>query len=75
MEHLTLQDGLVEVEVDGKRKKPKAGGTARCQADKSRAIRNAGKSEAKVLLVVIHRWRGANAGFMPFGHCKRFELR
>lgn len=55
MEYLTLQNGLVEVEVDGKRKKLKAGGTARYQADKSHAIRNVGKSEVKALLIVIHR--------------------
>jgi len=55
MEHLTLLHGGVEVAVDGVKKKLKTGGTARYQADKSHAIRNIGKSEAKALLVVIHR--------------------
>ncbi len=55
MEYLTLLHGALEVEVDGIKKKLKTGGTARYQADKSHAIRNAGKSEAKALLVVIHR--------------------
>lgn len=54
-EYLTLLNGALEVEVDGVKKKLKAGGTARYQADKSHAIRNAGKAEAKALLVVIHR--------------------
>jgi transcriptional regulator with XRE-family HTH domain len=54
-EYLTLLHGVVEVEVDGTKKKLKAGGTARYAADKSHAIRNAGKAEAKALLVVIHR--------------------
>lgn len=55
MEYLTLLHGVLEVEVDGKKKKLKAGGTARYQADKNHAIRNVGKTEAKALLVVIHR--------------------
>jgi len=55
MEHLTLLHGGVEVVVDGVKKKLKIGGTARYQADKNHAIRNIGKSEAKALLVVIHR--------------------
>lgn len=55
MEYLTLLNGVLEVEVDGVRKKLKAGGTARYQADKAHAIRNAGKTEARALLVVIHR--------------------
>jgi XRE family transcriptional regulator, regulator of sulfur utilization len=54
-EYLTLLQGTLEVEVDGTRKKLKAGGTARYQADKNHAIRNVGKSEAKALLVVTHR--------------------
>ncbi len=54
-EYLTLLHGTVEVEVDGIKKKLKAGGTARYQADKNHAIRNAGKAESKALLVVIHR--------------------
>lgn len=55
MEYLTLLHGAIELEVDGVKKKLKAGGTARYQADKNHAIRNAGKAEAKALLVVIHR--------------------
>jgi transcriptional regulator with XRE-family HTH domain len=54
-EYLTLLNGTVEIEVEGEKKKLKAGGTARYQADRSHAIRNAGKTEAKALLVVIHR--------------------
>jgi XRE family transcriptional regulator, regulator of sulfur utilization len=54
-EHLTLLQGTMEVEVGSLRKKLKIGGTARYQADQSHAIRNSGKTEAKALLVVIHR--------------------
>lgn len=54
-EYLTLLNGALEVEVDGVKKKLKAGGTARYLADKNHAIRNMGKTEAKALLVVIHR--------------------
>jgi transcriptional regulator with XRE-family HTH domain len=54
-EHLTVLQGSIEVEVDGLRKKLKSGATARYGADKSHAIRNVGKAEAKALLVVIHR--------------------
>jgi transcriptional regulator with XRE-family HTH domain len=54
-EHLTLLQGSVEVEVDGIKKKLKIGGTARYEADKNHAIRNLGKTEAKALMVVIHR--------------------
>jgi hypothetical protein len=43
------------VESGESKKKLKVGGTARYEADKSHAIRNAGKTEAKALLVVIHR--------------------
>lgn len=55
MEYLTLLHGTAEVEVEGVKKKLKAGGTARYQADKNHAIRNTGKTEAKGLLVVTHR--------------------
>lgn len=55
MEYLTLLNGAIEVEVNGVGKKLKAGDTARYQADKSHAIRNTGKTEAKALLVVTHR--------------------
>jgi transcriptional regulator with XRE-family HTH domain len=54
-EYLTLLHGTLEVEVDGTKKKLKTGGSARYAADKAHAIRNAGKTEAKALLVVIHR--------------------
>ncbi len=54
-EHLTLLHGTLEIEVDGEKKKLKHGATARYQADKNHAIRNTGKTEAKALLVVIHR--------------------
>lgn len=54
-EYVTLLQGALEIEVDGTKKKLKAGGTARYLADKSHAIRNLGKTEAKALLVVIHR--------------------
>lgn len=55
MEHLSVLQGMIELEVGEIRKKLKAGSTARYQADTGHAIRNAGKSEAKALLVVIHR--------------------
>ncbi len=55
VEHLTLLSGVVDVQVDNSTKKLKAGGTARYHADRSHAIVNAGKTEAKALLVVIHR--------------------
>lgn len=54
-EHLTLLQGQVEVEVEGNKKKLKVGGTARYEADRNHAIRNTGKTEAKALMVVIHR--------------------
>lgn len=55
MEHLTVLHGALEVEVEGTKRKLKLGGTARYQADRKHAIRNAGKTEAKALMVVIHR--------------------
>ncbi len=55
IEHLTVLHGALEVEVDGSKRKIKNGGTARYQADRSHAIRNSGKTEAKALMVVIHR--------------------
>jgi transcriptional regulator with XRE-family HTH domain len=54
-EHLTLLHGTMEVEVDGEKKKLKAGATARYQVDRNHTIRNAGKTEARALLVVVHR--------------------
>jgi transcriptional regulator with XRE-family HTH domain len=55
VEHLTVLHGALEVEVEGSKRKVKLGGTARYQADRSHAIRNVGKTEAKALMVVIHR--------------------
>ena len=54
-EHLTLLHGSVEVEVGSSKKKVKLGATARYPADQQHIIRNLGKTEAKALLVVIHR--------------------
>lgn len=54
-EHLTLLHGSVELEVEGNKKRLKLGATARYEADRSHAIRNVGKTEAKALMVVIHR--------------------
>ena len=54
-EHLTLLQGAMELEVDGEKKRLKTGATARYRADRNQTIRNAGKTEAKALLVVIHR--------------------
>jgi transcriptional regulator with XRE-family HTH domain len=54
-EHLTLLSGAMEVEVGASKKKLKIGATARYAADLPHAIRNVGKTEAKALLVVIHR--------------------
>ncbi|WP_206957524.1 helix-turn-helix domain-containing protein [Trinickia acidisoli] len=53
-EHLTVLAGAIEVEADGDTKRLKLADTARYQADVPHAIRNAGKTEAKALLVVIH---------------------
>jgi transcriptional regulator with XRE-family HTH domain len=54
-EHVTVLNGAVEVEVAGSVRKVKSGGTARYPADQNHALRNAGKTEAKALLVVVHR--------------------
>ncbi|MBV6323690.1 helix-turn-helix domain-containing protein [Duganella violaceipulchra] len=54
-EHLTLLHGSVEVEVGPDKKKMKLGSTARYPGDQQHIIRNVGKTEAKALLVVIHR--------------------
>jgi XRE family transcriptional regulator, regulator of sulfur utilization len=54
-EHLTVINGTVELEVGADRKKVRHGSTARYPADQSHAIRNHGKTEAKALLVVVHR--------------------
>jgi transcriptional regulator with XRE-family HTH domain len=54
-EHLTVITGTVELEVGAEKRKIKHGATARYPADQTHAIRNAGKAEAKALLVVVHR--------------------
>ncbi|MDB5908812.1 MAG: DNA-binding protein [Massilia sp.] len=54
-EHLTVLHGALEVEVGAVKKKIKIGGTARYAADQGHVIRNTGKTEAKALLVVVHR--------------------
>jgi XRE family transcriptional regulator, regulator of sulfur utilization len=54
-EHLTVLHGTLEVEVGSSVRKVKMGGTARYPADQDHAIRNVGKTEAKALLVVVHR--------------------
>ncbi|SDG79527.1 MULTISPECIES: helix-turn-helix domain-containing protein [unclassified Duganella] len=54
-EHLTLLHGSVELEVGTSKKKVKLGATARYPADQQHIIRNVGKTEAKALLIVIHR--------------------
>ena len=54
-EHLTLLQGAVELDVNGEKKKLKIGATARYRADCPHSIRNTGKSEARALMVVIHR--------------------
>ncbi|CAB3655249.1 hypothetical protein LMG24238_01369 [Paraburkholderia sediminicola] len=53
-EHLTVLQGSIEIEAAGATKRLKAADTARYVADEPHAIRNAGKGEAKALLVVIH---------------------
>jgi transcriptional regulator with XRE-family HTH domain len=54
-EHLTIVTGTVELEVGAEKKKIKHGATARYPADQNHVIRNAGKTEAKALMVVVHR--------------------
>ena len=54
-EHLTVITGTIELEVGAEKKKIKHGGTARYPADYDHVIRNAGKTEAKALLVVVQR--------------------
>ena len=53
-EHLTVLQGSIEIEAAGTTKRLKAADTARYVADEPHAIRNAGKGEARALLVVIH---------------------
>jgi len=54
-EHLTVIAGAVDLEVGGETKRIRHGATARYPADQAHAIRNAGKSEARAMLVVVHR--------------------
>lgn len=54
-EHVTLLHGNIEIEVGTDKKKLKMGGTARYPADQNHVLRNTGKTEAKALLVVVHR--------------------
>lgn len=55
IEHLTVVTGAVEVEVGAEKRKIKHGGTARYPADQNHTIRNLAKTEAKALMVVVHR--------------------
>jgi len=54
-EHLTVLHGTVEVEVGADKHKLRIGATARYAADQGHVLRNPGKTEAKALLVVVHR--------------------
>jgi transcriptional regulator with XRE-family HTH domain len=54
-EHMTVLNGAIEVEVGVNKRKVRTGGTARYPADQDHVLRNAGKTEAKALLVVVHR--------------------
>ncbi len=53
-EHLTVLQGAIDIEAAGATRRLKVADTARYLADEPHAIRNAGKTEAKALLVVIH---------------------
>jgi XRE family transcriptional regulator, regulator of sulfur utilization len=53
-EHLTVLHGTLEVEVDGQSRRLRTGDTARYSADRTHAIRNAGKQAATALMVVVH---------------------
>lgn len=54
-EHLTVIAGSVDLEVGGETKRIRHGATARYPADLDHSIRNAGKGEARAMLVVVHR--------------------
>jgi transcriptional regulator with XRE-family HTH domain len=54
-EHLTVLNGAIEVEVGATKRKVRTGGTARYPADQDHVLRNVAKTEAKALLVVVHR--------------------
>lgn len=53
-EHLTVLHGTIDVESGDSTQRLKAADTARYVADRPHAIRNAGKGDARALLVVIH---------------------
>nr|WP_090548628.1 XRE family transcriptional regulator [Paraburkholderia caballeronis] len=53
-EHLTVLQGTIDVEAAGSAQRLKTADTARYVADQPHAIRNAGKGDARALLVVIH---------------------
>ncbi|PLZ04127.1 DNA-binding protein [Burkholderia sp. WAC0059] len=53
-EHLTVLHGSIDVEAADTTRRLKVADTARYAADQPHAIRNAGKNEARALLVVIH---------------------
>lgn len=53
-EHLTVLQGVVDVAVEGLSKRVRVGETARYAADALHEIRNAGRSTARGLLIVIH---------------------
>jgi transcriptional regulator with XRE-family HTH domain len=55
VEHLTVLHGTIEVTVGEERQRLRSGATARYPADRPHALRNAGKQEAKALMVVVHR--------------------
>ena len=54
-EHLTVLQGAMEIEAAAASRRLKVGDTARYPADEPHAIRNPGKTEARALLIVIHR--------------------
>lgn len=54
-EHLTVISGAIELQVGSEKKKIRHGATARYSADHDHVIKNIGKTEAKALLVVVHR--------------------
>ena len=53
-EHLTVQNGAIEVHSGNEIQRLKAGETARYCADRPHAIRNVGKTAATAWLVVVH---------------------
>jgi transcriptional regulator with XRE-family HTH domain len=55
IEHLSVVAGAVEVVVGDETKRIRHGATARYPADQDHLIRNPGKTEARALLVVVHR--------------------